>query len=214
METAARRERIIPAIKGHGSLALAAAAAAAMLLPEEKTLRERMVELEANALDLAACDFLSAVYAHREAESAYRAIRSAGYPKGGVDVVLIGPLGVLAAARWRIDDPVFKERVENAVERSGHARGRALLLQAEGIAAQKAGEHTKAAKLLFDATQAFATLRLEYERAVALADLARSLRETGRRDQAGTFCDEAKAIAVRLSAFALRNAIEQVAVAV
>src|SRR5207245_2740935 len=99
MEAAARRERIIPAIKGHGALALAAAAAAAMLLPEEKTLRERMVELEASALDLASCDFLSAVYAHREAESAYRAIRSAGYPKNRVDMVLIGPLGLLAAAR-------------------------------------------------------------------------------------------------------------------
>jgi len=60
--------------------------------------------------------------------------------------------------------------------------------------------------------QAFATLRLDYERAVALADLARSLRETGRRDQAGEFCDEAKAIAERLGAIALRNAIDQVAV--
>ncbi len=49
------------------------------------------------------------------------------------------------------------------------------------------------------------------KRAVALADLARSLRETGRRDQAQGFCDEARAIAERLSANALRNAIEQVA---
>ncbi|HYK98913.1 MAG TPA: adenylate/guanylate cyclase domain-containing protein [Candidatus Acidoferrales bacterium] len=212
IDAAARRERIIPAVRGQNALAFAAAAAAAMMLPEEKTMRERMVELEASTIEIAACDFLSAVYGMREAESAYRAIRSAGYPKGSVDVVLIGPIGVLAAARWRIDDPVFKARVEAAVERSGHARGRALLLHAEGITAQKAGEHTKAAKLLFDAVQAFATLRLDYERAVALADLARSLRETGRRDQAGEFCDEAKAIAERLGAIALRNAIDQVAV--
>ena len=214
IEAAARRDRIIPAIKGHEALALAAAAAAAMLLPEEKTMRERLVELEASAVDIAACDFLSAVYAHREAESAYRAIRSAGYPKSAVNFVLIGPIAVLAAARWRIDDPVFQERVETAVERSGHARGRALLLQAAGIVAQKAGEHSKAAKLLFDATQAFATLNLDYERAVALADLAKSLRETGRRDEAGNFCDEAKTIAERLGAAALRNAIEQATVPV
>jgi hypothetical protein len=163
-------------------------------------------------VDIAACDFLTAVYGLREAESAYRAIRSAGYPKSSVDMVLIGPLGVLAAARWRIEDPAFGERVELAVERSGHARGRALLLQAEGVAAQKSGDYTKSAKLLFDAVQAFGTLKLDYERAVALADLARSLRETGRRDQASTFCDEAKAIAERLNAVALRLAIEQVAV--
>ena len=212
MATAARRERLIPVSKGHGALAMAAAAAAAMQLPEEKTLRERMVELEASPVDIASCDFLTAVYGLREAESAYRAIRSAGYPRSGVNLVLIGPLAVLAAARWRIDDPAFKSRVEAAVERSGHARGRALLIQAEGVAAQRAGEHTKAAKLLFDAVQAFATLKLEYERAVALADLARSLRETGRRDQAGAFCDEAKAVADRLGAAALRGAIDQVAV--
>lgn len=70
----------------------------------------------------------------------------------------------------------------------------------------------KAAKLLFDAVQAFATLKLDYDRAVALADLARSLRETGRRDQAGTFRDEARAIAERLRAVALRTAIEQIAI--
>ncbi len=212
LEAAARRDRMLATIKGHNALAIAAAAAAAMMLPEEKAMRERLIELEAGPLDIAACDFLTAVYGLREAESAYRAIRSAGYPKTAVDNVLIGPLAVLAAARWRVDDPAYAERVEHAIERSGHARGRALLVQAEGVAAQKAGEHTKASKLLFDAVQAFATLQLDYERAVALADLARSLRETGRRDQAQTFCDEAKAIAERLGAVALRAAIEQAAV--
>src|SRR6185436_15277368 len=141
-----------------------------------------------------------------------RAIRSAGYPKGLVNLVVIGPIAVLAAARWRIDDPAFIERVETAVEKSGHARGRALLVQAEGLRAQMAGEHTKAAKLLFDSVQSFATLKLDYERAVALSDLAQSLPETGRRDQAQSQLDEAKAIADRLKAVALRTAIEQVAV--
>src|SRR5206468_7109294 len=46
MDAAARRERIMPVIKGHGALAAAAAAAAAMMLPEEKTMRERLVEIE------------------------------------------------------------------------------------------------------------------------------------------------------------------------
>src|SRR5262249_508478 len=142
----------------------------------------------------------------------YRAIRSAGYPRSAVNLVLIGPLAVIAAARWRIDDPAFKTRVESAVERSGHARGRALLIHAQGLSPHAAAEHTKAAKLMFDAVQALATLNLEYERAVALSDLARSLRETGRRDQAGSISDEAKAIADRLGAVALRGAIDQVVV--
>ncbi|MEK7862472.1 MAG: hypothetical protein AAB295_04320, partial [Chloroflexota bacterium] len=212
LEAFARRERLLPAAKPHGAMALAAAAAAAMAMPEEKTLRERLVEVEAGPIDIAACDFLTAVYGLRETESAYRAIRSAGYPRGSVDVVLIGPLAVLAAARWGIDDAAFVERIEGRVERARHARGRALLLQADGLRAQHAGEHSKAAKLLFDAVQAFATLRLDYDRAVALADLARSLRDTGRRDQAGTFVDEARAIAERLRAVALRGAIEQIAI--
>src|SRR5438034_1774722 len=212
MDAAARRERIMPVIKGHGALAVAAAAAAAMMLPEEKTMRERLVEVEAPPIDIAACDFLTAVYGLREAESAYRAIRSAGYPKQAVDLVLMGPLAVLSAARWDIDDQPFVERVEAAVERSGHARGRATLVQAEGLRAHRAGEHTKAAKLLFDAVQSFATLKLEYERAVALADLAKALEQTGRRDQAESQCDEAKAIADRLHAVALRAALDQVLV--
>ena len=212
LEAAARRERMMPVGKPYAALVIASAAAAAMAMPEEKTLRERLVEMEAAPMDIAASDFLTAVYGCREAESSYRAIRSAGYPRGSVDIVVIGPLAVLAAARWRIDDPAFVERIENAVERAGHARGRALLVHAEGLRAQKAGEHTKAAKLLFDAVQSFATLQLDYERAVALSDLARSLRETGRRDQAQAQCDEAKAIADRLQAVALRAAIDQVLV--
>jgi class 3 adenylate cyclase/tetratricopeptide (TPR) repeat protein len=210
IEAAARRERIMPVGKPYNALIVASAAAAAMMLPEEKTMRERLVELEAPPIDIAACDFLTAVYANREAESTYRAIRSAGYPKGLVNVVVIGPLAVLAAARWRIDDPVFTERVEAAVEKAGHARGRALLVQAEGVRAQNAGEHAKAAKLLFDAVQSFATLRLEYERAAALSDLARSLQEAGDRDRARAQCDEAKIIADRLHAVALRASLDQV----
>jgi class 3 adenylate cyclase/tetratricopeptide (TPR) repeat protein len=212
IEAAARRERLMPVGKPFAALVVASAAAAAMALPDEKTLRERLVELEAAPIDIAACDFLCAVYGSREAESSYRAIRSAGYPKGSVDIVIIGPLAVLAAARWRIDDPTFVERIENAVERAGHARGRALLGQAEGLRAYHAGEHTKAAKLLFDSVQSFATLKLDYERAVALADLARALHESGRRDQAQAQCDEARAIAGRLQAVALRAAIDQVLV--
>jgi class 3 adenylate cyclase/tetratricopeptide (TPR) repeat protein len=208
----ARRERIIPEAKPHGALAFASAAAAAMALPEEKTLRDQLVQIEPGPIDLAACDFLTAVYGMREAESSYRAVRSAGWPKTSIDTVVLGPMVVLAAARWHIDDPAFVDRVEAAVERSGHARGRALLLQAEGLRAHHAGEPTKAMKLLFDAVQSFATLELQYDRAVALMDLARAMRETGRRDQAQTFCDESKAIAEKLSAVALRMAIDQVLV--
>ena len=63
--------------------------------------------------------------------------------------------------------------------------------------------------------QAFASLRLDYERAVALADLARSLRNVpGGEDQAQAQCDEAKAIAERLGATALRVAAENLTVRV
>jgi len=63
--------------------------------------------------------------------------------------------------------------------------------------------------------QAFASLRLDYERAVALADLARALRNVpGREDQAQAQCDEAKAIAERLNATALRIAAENLTVRV
>jgi hypothetical protein len=101
------------------------------------------------------------------------------------------------------------------VERTSHARGRAALTHAEAIRMYHAGEHAKAAKLLFDAVQAFATLKLDYERAVALADLARALRNVpGREEVAQAQCDEAKAIAERLGATALRVAAENLTVRV
>src|SRR5881296_2856592 len=200
---AARRELFLPTGKVHATLSLAAAAAAAMGSPDEKTFREQLVEAEATPLDLAACDFVSAVYGMRESESSYHAIRSAGYPKSLVDQALIGPLAVLAAARWRIDDEPFEECIEAVIERTGNARGHALLKQAHGVRAMNRGELAKAEKLLFDAVQAFATLRLDYERAVTLADHARVLAALGREHRQE--CDEAKAIAERLGAVALRT---------
>ncbi len=214
LATVAQRERFAGQTKWSNTLAIGSAAAAAMAAPEEKALREQMLAAEASPADLAIADFLAAYYGQRESEGAYHAMRSAGQPKSLGDQMLIGPLLVVAAARWRIDDETFEERVAEVIERTGHSRGRALLTQAEGLRASRKGEHTKATKLLFDATQAFATLRLDYERAVALADLARSLRETGGRDQAQEFCDEARAIAERLHADALRAAIEQLAIGV
>jgi hypothetical protein len=182
-----------------------------MAAPDEKVFREQLVESEPAPVDLAACDFLTAVYGMRESESSYHAIRSAGYPKGFFTQSLIGPVGVLAAARWRIDDQPFVDRIEAVVERTGHARGRALLTQAEGVRAMQRGELAKAEKLIFDAVQAFATLRLDYERAVALADHARVLAALGRADHRAEL-DDARATAERLNATALRNTLEQVAV--
>src|SRR2546430_11085733 len=75
------------------TVVVASAAAAAISSPEEKTFREQLVESEATPVEIAACDFLTAVYGLRESESSYHAIRSAGYPKGLVDLALIGPLG-------------------------------------------------------------------------------------------------------------------------
>src|SRR5438067_1942793 len=213
LASAARREQFLPTGKVQATLALAAAAAAAMGMPEEKTYREQLIDSEASPADIATCDFVSAYYGMRESESSYHAIRSAGYPKGLVDQALFGPLGVLAAARWRIEDQPFVERIEAVVERTGHARGRALLTQAAGVRAMQRGELAKAEQLVFDAIQAFGTLRLDYERAVALADHARVLAPPGRADHRQE-CDEAKAIAERLGAVALRNAVEQVAVAI
>jgi hypothetical protein len=101
------------------------------------------------------------------------------------------------------------------VERTGHARGRALLAHAGAIRAYHSGEHARAAKLLLDVVQAFATLRLDYERAVALADLARALHGVpGSEERARANCDEAKAIAERLGATALRVATENLTVRV
>ncbi len=212
LEAVARRDRFPTPSKWSSTLALGVGAAAALGAAEEKTFRDAMVQAEAPPAELAVADFLGAYYGMRESESAYHAVRSAGQPKGLADVMLLGPTLVVAAARWRIGDEAFEERVASVVERTGHARGRALLTQAAGLRAAAAGEHAKAAKLLADAAQAFATLRLDYERAVALADLARSLRETGRREQAAAFHDEARAIAERLGAVALRATIDQAAV--
>ncbi|HEY6202254.1 MAG TPA: adenylate/guanylate cyclase domain-containing protein [Candidatus Limnocylindria bacterium] len=212
---AARRERFATPTKWPSTLSVAIGAASAMSSPEEKAYRDLLIEQEASPAELALADFLAAYYGMRESESAYHAVRSAGQPKSIVDLTLIGPLLVLAAARWRIPDEAFEDRVAAVVERTSHARGRALLTHAEAIRIDNAGEHAKAAKLLFDAVQAFATLKLDYERAVALADLARALRNVpGREEQAQAQCDEAKAIAERLSATALRVAAENLTVRV
>jgi class 3 adenylate cyclase/tetratricopeptide (TPR) repeat protein len=207
----AARERFPTPTKWGATIAIGIAAAAAMSSADEKTLRDELVEAEASPAELGLGDFLASFYGLRVSESAYHALRSAGYPKHSVDVALIGPLMVLAAARWRIDDETFEDRVGTAVDRSGHARGRALLVQAQGLRAQRHDELAKAEKLLFDAVQAFATLRLDYERAVALADHARVLQALGRAD-AQAECDEAKAIAERLGASALRIAAENITV--
>ena len=208
---ASRRDSLHSSTRWQMTIVVASAAAAAISSPEEKTYREQLVESEATPVEIAACDFLTAVYGLRESESSYHAIRSAGYPKGLVDLALIGPLGVLAAARWRIEDQPFFDRIAAVTERTGHARGRALLTQAEGVRAMQRGELARAEKLIFDAVQAFATLRLDYERAVALADHARVLSALGRADHAQQL-DEARAIAERLGAVALRTAVEQVTV--
>jgi class 3 adenylate cyclase/tetratricopeptide (TPR) repeat protein len=207
---AARRESMRVSSKWQMALVVASAAAAAMNSPEEKSFRDQLVEAEATPLELAACDFLTAVYGLRESESSYHAIRSAGYPKDIVDLALIGPLAVLAAARWRIDDEPFERRIEGVIEKTGHARGRALLTQAHGVRATQRGDLTKAEKLLFDAVQAFGTLRLDYERAIALTDHAKVLAALGREHAQER--DEARAIAERLGAVALRTTVEQVAV--
>jgi adenylate cyclase len=212
---AARRERFATPTKWPSTLSVAIGAAAAMSSPEEKVYRDLLIEQEASPAELALADFLAAYYGLRESESAYHAVRSAGQPKSIVDLTMLGPLLVLAGARWRVPDEAFEDRVAAVVERTSHARGRALLTHAEAIRSYHAGEHAKAAKLLFDAVQAFATLKLDYERAVALADLARALQGVpGREDQAQAQCDEAKAIAERLSATALRVAAENLTVRV
>ncbi len=212
---AARRERFATPTKWPSTLGVAIGAAAAMASPDEKMYRDLLIEQEASPAEIALADFLAAYYGLRESESAYHAVRSAGQPKSIVDLTLIGPLLVLAAARWRIPDEAFDDRVAAVVERTGHARGRALLTHADAIRAHHAGEHAKSAKLLFDAVQAFATLKLDYERAVALADLARALRDVpGREEQAQAQSDESKAIAERLSATALRVAAENLTVRV
>src|SRR5947208_851588 len=100
---AARREQFLPTGKVLSTLAGASAAGAARASPDEESFRERLVEAEATPLELASCDFLTAFYGQRESESSYHAIRSAGWPRHFVDQALMGPLAVLAAARWGID---------------------------------------------------------------------------------------------------------------
>jgi len=119
---------------------------------------------------------------------------------------------VLAAPRWGIDDEANDERVAADIERTGQARGRALLAQAQGLRAMRRGENARAEKLLFDAAQAFATQRLDYERAVTLVDHSRALERLGRGGDTAAELDEARAIAERLGANALRTAIETQAV--
>jgi class 3 adenylate cyclase/tetratricopeptide (TPR) repeat protein len=210
LAAAAKRESLRASSRWQGTLVIASAAAAAMNSADEKMFRDQLVEAEATPADIAAADFLTAYYGMRESESSYHAVRSAGYPKGIVDVALFGPLLVLAGARWRIDDETFEDRIAAAVERTGHARGRALLTHAQGVRAMHRGELAKAEKLLFDAVQAFGTLRLDYERAVVLADHARVLAALNRAHEQEW--DEARTIAERLGAVALRLSTEQVAV--
>ncbi len=215
-----------------GVLGIAMAASAAMASPEEKTFRDRLVDAEPTSADvppliaepddgtggiatkreLAGADLLAASYGQRESESAYHAVRSAGYPKSRFERIMVGPLIVLAAARWGIDDDANDERVAADIERTGQPRGRALLAQAQGLRALRRGENARAEKLLFDAAQAFATQRLDYERAVALVDHARALERLGHGGDASAELDEARALAERLGAAALLAAIETEAV--
>ncbi|MBI3521542.1 MAG: AAA family ATPase [Chloroflexi bacterium] len=205
---AARADRFAAPRGQANILVYAMAAAAALASPEEKTYRDRLVEAEPSPMDLSAGDFLASVYGQRESESAYLAIRSAGYPWSRLDRILVGPLAVLAAARWGIDDDVIEERVANDVERAESARGHALLTQAQGLRVLRSGENARAEQLLLDAVQAFTTLRLDYERAVAQVDRARALEKLGQAASAAAELDEARRIAERIGAVALRTSIE------
>ena len=183
-------------------------AAAALASPEEATLHDELARAEATPQTMALADLLAAYYGHRRVESAYRAARSSGVPRGIYDLSLSGPVMVVSAARWGIEDPAFDERVSEAIERSGHARGRALLVQAAGLRALARGEQAKSEALLLDATQSFATLHLEHERALAMADRGRALAGMGRGGEAVAELDEARRIADRLGAVALRATLE------
>jgi len=213
LEAAARFEQFASPPHWPAIFGLAMAAAAALSSPEEQAYRDRLATLEASSSDVARADFLSQYYGQRESESAYRAVRSAGlFPKGLWGAVVWGPLITLAAARWGIQDEPNDDRIAALVERIGNARGRALLTHAQAVRAARAGEHARAEQLLFDAAQAFATLRLDHERAVALLDRARSLSALGRAGEAGSTIDEVRSIAERLGAEALRAAAEARAV--
>src|SRR5207245_1871427 len=107
---AARRDQFRGGGKWTASLFIASAAAAAMASPEEKTLREQLIESEASPADIAAADFLTAVYGFRESESSYHAVRSR-YPSrpasrlGGRSEVDRATLAPAAAFRSRGASP-------------------------------------------------------------------------------------------------------------
>jgi hypothetical protein len=190
------------------------AAAALENEAEEQRFRDRLAESEPNPADVAMAELQAAVYGWRPSESAYQAARSAGAPTGIVDRTIWGPVMVVAAARWGIDDDSNEERISSLVERTGYARGRALLSQAQGLRAARRGEHAKAERLLFDAMQAFATLKLEYERMVALADHSVALAAQHRRDDAAAERAEVRAYAERAGARSLLGSLEPVPAAV
>ena len=190
------------------------AAAAMQSDGDEQRFRDRLAESEPGPAEVALADLLAAVYGWRESESAYQASRSAGTPSGIVDRTIWSPVLTVAAARWGIDDDANDERTAALIDRTGYARGRALLTQAQGLRALRAGEHAKAEKLLFDAMQAFGTLRLEYERMVALADHARSLAAQQRFDEAAAERAEVRAYTERANAKALLGTLEPTPAAV
>ena len=191
-----------------------AAAAALALTSDEQRFRDRLTESEPGPAEMAEADLLSAIYGWRESESAYQAARSAGTPSGVIDKTVWGPVMAVAAARWGIDDEVNDERIAGLIERTGYARGRALLTQAQGLRALRRGEHVKAENLLFDAMQAFKTLDLEYERMVATADHARTLAAQRRGDAAAAERAEVRAYAERVNLKALLDSLEPTPAAV
>jgi hypothetical protein len=191
-----------------------AAAAATQNDGDEQRFRDRLAESEPSPADVAMADLLSAVYGWRESESAYQAARSAGAPSSIVDRTIWSPVLAVAAARWGVADDANEERTSVLVERTGYARGRALLTQAQGLRALRRGEHVKAEKLLFDAMQAFATLNLEYERMVALADHANAIAAHRRFDEAAAERGEVRAYAERADAKALLGTLEPLPAAV
>jgi class 3 adenylate cyclase len=196
-------------------LAFGMGAAAALESPtDEQRFRDRLAESEPSPAEVAAAELFAAIYGWRESESAYQSARSAGAPIGILDRTVWGPIMAVAAARWGIDDEANDERIAALVERTGYARGRALLTQAQGLRASRRAEHAKAEKLLFDAMQAFATLNLEYERTVAVADHANALAAQRRFDEAAAERAEVRAYAERASAKALLGTLEPTPAAV
>jgi hypothetical protein len=190
------------------------AAAAIESTADEQRFRDRLAESEPGPAEVATAELLAAIYGWRQSESAYQAARSAGAPTGIVNRTIWGPVMAVAAVRWGIDDESNEERIAALVERTGYARGRALLTQAQGLRASRRGEHAKAEKLLFDALQAFATLNLEYERMVALADHANALAAQRRFDDAAAERGEVRAYAERANAKALLGTLEPTPAAV